>query len=270
MISASIDCRGVDQSVYDGNVIKRVEDLIAKIEPLLKAIELNAQKHLIARKDMSHLLCRIVGGYVKWSAWDVWLCGRARCKLMVMDGQIIRKKPVRKGEPDGMVFKDDDRWEIVGRGRKLDMVFTVSPDAVPLILLVGVLDGYLLWLNYKWRIVYGCFEYNGLWRWFDEKSGWVMYLSFVLQPLGLFAGLVAVRVFLGEVWVERFLAVLFGFLIINVYVDSVTLSELEKCLKCPSATECLTGPPVPSHCKIPRRSSRDKMLRRLRERGLLK
>jgi len=51
---------------------------------------------LIARKDLLHIIYRIVSENEKWNAWNV---------KIVSDPKGLHK--------EGMVFKDDDRWTVV-------------------------------------------------------------------------------------------------------------------------------------------------------------
>jgi hypothetical protein len=73
---------------------------------------------IIARKDMLLLKCRIIGEIPEWDAWEVEDVTKLKGMNTPLDeDEMIAKgygKTRRKKGDKSMVFKDDDRWIVVG------------------------------------------------------------------------------------------------------------------------------------------------------------
>jgi len=100
------------------------------------------------------------------------------------------------------------------------------------ILIVVILEGALLYVNYIARIRLGAKEMNPIWRKFDLMKGKMKFMSFILMPLLVIGGVLVLLSLPRNLFEDRsiYLAsgILIGFLLFNFVADYLTLHGFRK------------------------------------------
>ncbi len=100
------------------------------------------------------------------------------------------------------------------------------------ILIIVILEGALLYVNYIARIRLGAREMNPIWRKFDLMEGKMKFMSFILMPIIVIGGVLVLFSLPRNLFDLRSIylssGILIGFLSFNFIVDYLTLYNFKK------------------------------------------